>query len=62
MGRPGCPPFAYSIFYLKGLDLGLELSQMYRGIIPFVLVQMVVVVLIIIFPQLCLWVPKLLLG
>jgi tripartite ATP-independent transporter DctM subunit len=56
------PPFAYSIFYLKGLDLGLELSQMYRGIIPFVLVQMVVVVLIIIFPQLCLWVPKLLLG
>jgi tripartite ATP-independent transporter DctM subunit len=56
------PPFAYSIFYLKGLELGLDLGQMYRGIIPFVLVQMIVVVIIIIFPQLCLWVPKLLIG
>jgi tripartite ATP-independent transporter DctM subunit len=56
------PPFAYSIFYLKGLELGLDLGQMYRGIIPFVLVQMFVVVIIIIFPQLCLWIPKLLMG
>lgn len=37
----------YSIFYLKGLNLGLELSSMYVGIIPFVGLQIIVVVLII---------------
>jgi tripartite ATP-independent transporter DctM subunit len=54
------PPFAVSIFYLKGLDFNLELASMYRGIIPFVFVQIAVVVLIILFPGLCLWLPKLL--
>jgi TRAP-type mannitol/chloroaromatic compound transport system permease large subunit len=54
------PPFAYSIFYLKGLDLGLSLSSMYVGIIPFVLLQILVVLITLIFPQTCLWLPKLL--
>jgi tripartite ATP-independent transporter DctM subunit len=54
------PPFAVSIFYLKGLDFDLELTAMYRGIIPFVFVQIAVVVIIILFPGLCLWLPKLL--
>lgn len=54
------PPFAYSIFYLKGLDLGLSLESMYAGIVPFVLLQMLVVVIVLLFPQTCLWLPKLL--
>lgn len=54
------PPFAYSIFYLKGLNLGLSLSSMYVGIIPFVLLQALVVAIVLIFPQTCLWLPKLL--
>jgi len=56
------PPFAYSIFYLKGLDVGLELPDMYRGIVPFVFLQIFVVIIIIIFPQLCLWLPKVLMD
>ena len=56
------PPFAYSIFYLKGINVGLELPEMYRGIIPFVFIQILVVIIIIIFPSLCLWLPKLLVG
>lgn len=54
------PPFAYSIFYLKGIDVGLELGDMYRGIIPFVGLQIVVVILTIVFPELCLWLPRVL--
>jgi len=54
------PPFAYSIFYLKGLDVGLELSQIYRGIVPFVCLQALVVVVIILIPELCLWLPRVL--
>ncbi len=52
------PPFAYSIFYLKGINVGLDLPDMYRGIVPFVGIQVVVVILIIVFPQICLWLPK----
>ncbi len=56
------PPFAYSIFYLKGINVGLDLPEMYRGIVPFVGLQVLVVILIILFPQLCLWLPKALSG
>ena len=52
------PPFAYSIFYLKGINVGLDLPEMYRGIVPFVGLQVLVVILIILFPDLCLWVPE----
>lgn len=54
------PPFAYSIFYLKGLNLGLELKSMYAGILPFVFLQFITVILIIVFPELCLWLPRVL--
>ncbi len=54
------PPFAYSIFYLKGLDLGLELMEMYKGIVPFVFLQILVVIALILFPELCLWLPRVL--
>ena len=56
------PPFAYSIFYLKGLNVGVELNDIYKGVWPFVIIQAVVVLLIILFPQLCLFLPKFLAG
>ena len=52
------PPFAYSIFYLKGMNLGLSLRSMYLGIIPFVLIQIFVVIITIIFPETCVWLPR----
>ncbi|MEW6113627.1 MAG: TRAP transporter large permease subunit [Thermodesulfobacteriota bacterium] len=52
------PPFAYSIFYLKGMNLGLSLHSMYVGIIPFVMLQILVVAITIIFPQTCVWLPR----
>jgi tripartite ATP-independent transporter DctM subunit len=54
------PPFAYSIFYLKGINVGLEIPDMYKGIVPFVGLQIVVVVLLILFPGLCTWLPRVL--
>ena len=56
------PPFAYSIFYLKGIAPEIELSDMYRGIIPFVCMQIVIVILTILFPNLTLWLPRILEG
>jgi len=54
------PPFAYSIFYLRGVaPPEMTLNEMYRGGIPFVIIQTMFVILLIIFPQIVLWLPSL---
>jgi tripartite ATP-independent transporter DctM subunit len=53
------PPFAYSIFYLKGIYPDLNLTEIYKGIVPFVIIQVIVVILLMLFPSLCLWLPTL---
>lgn len=57
------PPFAYSIFYLKGVaPPEVELRHIYRGVIPFVFLQLVGLTLCIAFPQIILWLPSVLYG
>lgn len=54
------PPFAYSIFYLKGVaPKGVEVSHIYRGVIPFVILQLIGLTLCIIFPGIITWLPAL---
>ena len=56
------PPFAYAIFYLKGLappEWGLETGHIIRGVIPFVIIIMIGMALCIIFPDIILWLPHL---
>ena len=46
------PPFGFSLFYLNGLKLpGVKLSHIYKGIIPFVLIIVIVTALCILFPD-----------
>ena len=55
------PPFAYSIFYLKGITPPeVQTSDIYRGVFPFVGLQIVGLALCIIFPQLITFLPSLL--
>ncbi|MDI6790325.1 MAG: TRAP transporter large permease subunit [Thermodesulfobacteriota bacterium] len=57
------PPFAYSIFYLKGVaPKGVEVSHIYRGVIPFVILQLIGLTLCILFPQIITWLPKVIYG
>lgn len=54
------PPFGFSLFYLKAsAPPSLKLESIYRGIVPFVAIQIVVLGLIIAFPQISLWLPEL---
>ena len=47
------PPFGFSLFYLKGVaPPNVSTRQIYRGIIPFVLIQLVLIILIVVFPGL----------
>jgi len=53
------PPFGYTLFYLKGvLPDGIGIGQVYRGVIPFFLIQVVVLVLFVLFPELVTWLPE----
>ncbi len=52
------PPFGFSLFYLKATaPPTIRMGQIYRGIIPFVMIQVVVLGLIMAFPQLTTWLP-----
>jgi tripartite ATP-independent transporter DctM subunit len=49
------PPFGFSLFYLKGVaPPGVTTAHLYRGIVPFVLIQLIFLFAVIFFPQLVL--------
>ena len=53
------PPMAPSIFYLRGIaPPEITLRDMYIGIWPFIGLQLVVVVLIMVFPDFVTWLPN----
>ncbi|RAH99286.1 C4-dicarboxylate ABC transporter [Acuticoccus sediminis] len=53
------PPFGFALFYLKGAaGKTITMADVYRGIVPFVLVQLVVLGLCIAFPEIVLWLPE----
>lgn len=54
------PPFGFNLFYMKGIvPDGVTMGDIYRSIIPFVLLQAIGLALVMIFPQLALWLPSL---
>ena len=57
------PPFGFALFYMKGVaPPEVRLQQIYRGIIPFVLLQLVGLGLVMAFPDIALWLPRTLLD
>lgn len=52
------PPFGYTLFYLKGVaPEGITMGDIYRSIIPFVLLQVFGLALCMAFPEIVLWLP-----
>ncbi len=57
------PPFGFALFYLKGVaPPQVRIQHIYKGIIPFVLLQLVGLGLVMAFPDLALWLPRVLLD
>jgi tripartite ATP-independent transporter DctM subunit len=53
------PPFGFSLFYLKAAaPPEVRMQQVYRGIVPFVIIQLIALILITIFPAITLWLPN----
>ena len=57
------PPMAPAIFYLRGISPPeITLGHMFRGVIPFIILQLITLAVVMTFPQIVLWLPSKLLG
>jgi len=55
------PPFGFSLFYLKGVaPKEVRTIDIYKGVLPFLLIQALTLLLIYFFPKLVLWLPQML--
>ena len=56
------PPFGFSLFYLRGvLPMNVKTTEIYKGIIPFLIIQIFLVIVVFIFPNLATTLPEILL-
>ena len=57
------PPFGFALFYLKGVaPPGVRIQDIYRGIVPFVCLQLFGLGLCVMFPAIVLWLPSVMFG
>jgi TRAP-type mannitol/chloroaromatic compound transport system permease large subunit len=56
------PPVAMAAYYLKAVAPKWELAWIYRGMVDFMLLQLVGLLIVFFFPQVALWLPNLLFG
>ncbi len=57
------PPFGFALFYMKAVaPPGVKIQQIYLGIIPFVILQLIGLGLVIAFPDIALWLPRVMLN
>ncbi len=57
------PPFGFALFYLRGVaPESVKTTDIYRGVAPFVVMQLVMLGILAAFPAMATWLPKLLYG
>jgi TRAP-type mannitol/chloroaromatic compound transport system permease large subunit len=57
------PPFGYALFYLKSVaPPEVTMAQIYRASLPFLFLQAVGLTICVVFPEVVLWLPRLVYG
>jgi TRAP-type mannitol/chloroaromatic compound transport system permease large subunit len=57
------PPFGFALFYLRGVaPPSVSTGQIYRGAIPFVFIQLSMLLMLALFPALATWLPEMIFG
>ncbi len=57
------PPVGFALFYLKGIcPPEIELVDIYRGVIPFIILQLIGLIIVAMWPQLVIWLPAIAYG
>ncbi|KJY68998.1 TRAP transporter large permease [Vibrio nigripulchritudo] len=53
------PPVGFALFYLKGVcPPEIKLSEIYKGVVPFIILQLIALLLILFWPSVALWLPS----
>jgi TRAP-type C4-dicarboxylate transport system permease large subunit len=52
------PPVGMNLFVIQAQAPDVEITSIYRGIIPFLIAPMILIVMMFLFPQLALWLPQ----
>ncbi|MFT7659627.1 MAG: tripartite ATP-independent transporter DctM subunit [Gammaproteobacteria bacterium] len=53
------PPVGFALFYMKGVvPKGIEIQTIYKGVIPFIIIQLIGVALVFSFPKIVTWLPE----
>jgi len=53
------PPFGFALFYLRGVaPSSLPTTAIYRGVIPFIIIQLFLLLLLLVWPDLATWLPE----
>ena len=53
------PPVGFALFYLKGVcPSDVTMIDIYRGVVPFIILQLIALVLVFLFPELVTWLPS----
>ena len=57
------PPFGFAIFYLRSvMPKNIKTTEVYKGVIPFIFIQIITIILIVIFPEVTTWLPEKVFG
>ena len=57
------PPVGFAIFYLRGVaPEGIKLKHIYQGVVPFIILQLIGLIIIALWPQLVIWLPAIAYG
>lgn len=53
------PPFGFALFYLKGVSPpSVKTFDIYKGVVPFIIIQLIVLALVAFVPEVATWLPK----
>jgi TRAP-type mannitol/chloroaromatic compound transport system permease large subunit len=53
------PPFGFALFYLRGVaPKEVRTGDIYRGVIPFIIIQIIVILLVVSVPSIATWLPS----
>lgn len=53
------PPFGFAIFYLKSvIPKNINTVDIYKGVIPFIIIQLITIIIIVIIPEITTWLPN----
>jgi tripartite ATP-independent transporter DctM subunit len=57
------PPFGFALFYLRGVaPESVSTADIYRGVVPFIIIQLLVLLLLALWPSLATWLPSVIYG